>query len=120
MQIGTKKSGIVETLPAQAFPRLLIEDFGVRFQPPDDIKLFPLGIVVQAGSGNQGQARIAIPRFDGFDDIGARAQADNLARFRWLGGGINGYDRDMDFPFLWVYLHNRIKLAEDFGHFIIC
>jgi hypothetical protein len=24
------------------------------------------------------------------------------------------------FLILWVYLHNRIKLAEDFGHFIIC
>ena len=79
MEIGAEKTGIVEALFAQGFPGFLVEDFGIRFQPPDHIQLLALGIVIQAGRRYLRQPGITLNGFHRFDHVGSSAKTNDLA-----------------------------------------
>jgi hypothetical protein len=49
MDKGAEKTGVIETLSANALPCFLAKNFGIKPKPPYYIKLIALGVIIKTG-----------------------------------------------------------------------
>ena len=78
MDEGAEVAGIVEAVFANGLPGLSVQDFGRKLQFPYDFEGLALGVVVKAGKTDKGAGAVGL-LLDGPHEIGAGADADNLA-----------------------------------------
>jgi hypothetical protein len=77
MDIGGEMAGRIEAPLTDGLPDLLVEDLGIQLQFPDHLQRLPLSVVVEAGHPDK-----RTPpgfRLYSFDQVGARADPNNLA-----------------------------------------